>query len=273
MSPRLSFLTLLFLLTLSFAANICYLPNGDTNKDVPCDPNAPVTQCCGTRAACLSNGLCALQATNNTDISYARGTCTDRNTPTTASAYDFRAGGVQVWQCGSQGFGRDARFCCESAAESTRCCQTETAVFTLLAASVGPSTRITTSSALVSSTRSSEIPPSQTGPSAITAGATETPIPKKKDYKGVGIGVGVGGGAALTILATVIFIFIRRRKGKGEKVSTASQYYEHRAGELESKTPHELQHTTSPVELPSQRQLAWELPADGPGNVPGQPRS
>jgi hypothetical protein len=64
---------------LSLAGNICYHPDGGTSDDVPCDPNAPITQCCGTRNDCLSNGLCIIQATNSTGNSYARGTCTDRS--------------------------------------------------------------------------------------------------------------------------------------------------------------------------------------------------
>lgn len=58
----------------------CYYPNGQINStDIPCDPNASVSMCCGDPALCLSNGLC--RATNNPpmdkNISYARGTCTD----------------------------------------------------------------------------------------------------------------------------------------------------------------------------------------------------
>ena len=58
----------------------CYYPNGQKNSnDVPCDPTASVSMCCGNQALCLSNGLC--QSINdqqtNANISYARGTCTD----------------------------------------------------------------------------------------------------------------------------------------------------------------------------------------------------
>ena len=58
----------------------CYNPNGQINSiDVPCDPNALVSMCCGDQALCLSNGLCRTTNDPPTDrnISYARGTCTD----------------------------------------------------------------------------------------------------------------------------------------------------------------------------------------------------
>lgn len=58
----------------------CYYPNGQKNSfDIPCDRNAPVSVCCGDPAMCLSNGLCRTNNDQqmNTNISYARGTCTD----------------------------------------------------------------------------------------------------------------------------------------------------------------------------------------------------
>jgi hypothetical protein len=205
--------------SLAFSASICYFPNGDTSTDVPCDANAPFTQCCGTRSACLSNGLCALKATNDTGIAYARGTCTDRSwasplcpqqcqlnqdTPINTTAYDFRASGVQVWQCGSEGYARDAKFCCESEAESKRCCSTETAVFTLLAASVGPSTSIKTTQLSSLRVGTSKIEPSSTRSKSAPANTSTptTPVPEQRNRKSkaVGTGAGVGGALALLIL-------------------------------------------------------------------------
>lgn len=58
----------------------CYYPNGQKNNiDVPCDPSASVSMCCGDPASCLSNGLCQTidDQQMNGNISYARGTCTD----------------------------------------------------------------------------------------------------------------------------------------------------------------------------------------------------
>ncbi|WYZ42442.1 hypothetical protein EsH8_VI_000141 [Colletotrichum jinshuiense] len=136
------------------AANLCFFPGGVQALDVPCDPKAEVSMCCGSVNACLSNGLCKLEDTsNNTGIAYARGTCSDPtwqspicpqncvlnpDTRKNNTAYDFRFNGVQVWQCDSQGFGVPGKFCCESAAEKTRCCSTPAAVFgPLIAATPG----------------------------------------------------------------------------------------------------------------------------------------
>ncbi|KAK2022422.1 hypothetical protein LX32DRAFT_710289 [Colletotrichum zoysiae] len=127
------------------AANLCFFPGGVQARDVPCDPTAEVSMCCGSVNACLSNGLCKLDdTTNTTGIAYARGTCSDPtwqspvcpqncvlnpDTRTNRTAYDFRFNGVQVWQCDGRGYGVPGKFCCESAAEKTRCCSTPAAVF------------------------------------------------------------------------------------------------------------------------------------------------
>jgi hypothetical protein len=170
MSILVSVVTFLLIAHSGESGNICYYPNGDTmGTDVPCDPDAPVTQCCGSRSACLTNGLCALEATDDIGISYARGTCTDRSwssplcpqqcqlnqdTPTNSSAYDFRADGVQVWQCVTKGYAQEAQFCCESDAEKQRCCETETAVFSLDNATLGPSTAAASTTSILSFTSS-----------------------------------------------------------------------------------------------------------------------
>ncbi|KAK5656029.1 hypothetical protein OQA88_5168 [Cercophora sp. LCS_1] len=149
--------------------NGCYYPNGEPSSDIPCDSVAPVSMCCGSRLGCLSSGLCLLDGTSETrGISYARGTCTDptwksphcpqhcqlsQETALNASAYDFRAGGVQVWECVGEGYAEPAAYCCESVAEKTRCCQTPEAVFSLPGATVGNAEAVQTwsGSATVSS--------------------------------------------------------------------------------------------------------------------------
>src|ERR1700712_3184783 len=83
MSLRLSLLLLSIALYAysALAASICYMPNGlvnTQNSDKPCNASAPVSACCGDTASCLSNGMCKLEATEDTGISYARGTCTDK---------------------------------------------------------------------------------------------------------------------------------------------------------------------------------------------------
>lgn len=64
---------------LAHGASQCYYPSGSKSSDVPCDPDAEVSMCCGSRDACLSSGLCRIDGTGaNVGISYARGTCTDQ---------------------------------------------------------------------------------------------------------------------------------------------------------------------------------------------------
>ncbi|KDN71726.1 hypothetical protein CSUB01_12045 [Colletotrichum sublineola] len=182
-------------------ASLCYFPGGVQAKDVPCDPNAEVSMCCGHIDGCLSNGLCKLdETTNSTGIAYARGTCSDPtwrspvcpqncilnpDTLTNSNAYDFRLNGVQVWQCDSQGFGVPGKFCCESKAEKTRCCSTPGAIFgPLIAATPGNAAAVqtyNTGAASVSATLTPTPTPTPspdtgaTSPPTITSEATATP--------------------------------------------------------------------------------------------------
>lgn len=300
-------LLLLALLTISsFAGNICYFPNGSTSSDVPCDANAAVTQCCGTRSACLSNGLCALGSTSsNSGISYARGTCTDKSwaspscpqqcqlnqdTPTNKSAYDFRADGVQIWECGgAQGYAKEAQYCCESMAEGTRCCSTETAVFTLAAASIGPSELASTSSSEVpqiSTTRSASsalmtrvvpLPVSSTSrfESVSPSPSTTAPPAQRSDNNATRIGAGVGGalGGCLLIAAIVLLIrWHKRRKDANSNLNngTFKKYsvpglMEMDPGaqrhEMPGLQPHELATRGMAAEMPAHG-VVWELPAE-----------
>jgi hypothetical protein len=58
----------------------CFYPDGAPSSDIPCDPDAEVSMCCGSTSLCLSSGLCRDQITGPDDgISYARGTCTDQD--------------------------------------------------------------------------------------------------------------------------------------------------------------------------------------------------
>jgi hypothetical protein len=259
----------------TIAANTCYFPNGTPSTDEPCDPDALFTQCCGSRSACLTNGLCSLEATNITGIEYARGTCTDKtwgsslcpqqcqlnqHTPKRSSAYDFRANGVQVWECGSQGYAEEARYCCESEGERQRCCSTSSVVFTLQGAIVGASTSATTTPTFSSS---SSAKASTSGPTATNSISTNAPTatptiagqPREaNNTKAAGIGAGVGGAVASMVLIAVIVFFIRRhrrakRNGvvKGHPVEVWTQ-------------PAEV--WTQPHELPSLAQPAWELSGD-----------
>ncbi|KAK2014514.1 hypothetical protein LZ32DRAFT_646360 [Colletotrichum eremochloae] len=178
------------------AANLCFFPGGVQALDVPCDPKAEVSMCCGSVDACLSNGLCKLEDTsNNTGIAYARGTCSDPtwqspfcpqncvlnpDTRTNKTAYDFRFNGVQVWQCDSQGFGVPGKFCCESAAEKARCCSTPAAVFgPLIAATPGNAAAVQTydpsATARTTATQTSTPSPDVTSPPTVTSKMPATP--------------------------------------------------------------------------------------------------
>jgi len=274
------------LLRFASSQNICYLPNGDTQPhDVPCDPNAEVTGCCWSRAACLTNGLCIMGgAESDSGQEYARGTCTDRSwssplcpqncqlnqdTPNNSSAYDFRADGVKVWQCGSQGYGREAEYCCESEAEGQRCCQTDTAVFTLTSATVGPYTGVESSSSLslssstimsaaVSSTPSPT--PSRTGSVTQNSQSPPADASNQSDSKAIPIGAGVGGALGGCLLIALLAFFIRRHKHQQaaprlDEPPVAVAHYNDKA---------ELSTEASYAELSSQSQIkaVWELPGD-----------
>ena len=285
----------LILVHLSSGANTCYFPNGSPSADEPCDPNALFTQCCGSASKCLSNGLCLVEVKNfvgdeTTGTQYARGTCTDKtwvsslcpqqcllnqDTARNRSAYDFEAGGVQVWQCTGQGFAAQAKYCCESQGEQQRCCQTQSVVFPLQGAVRGASTTNTleqttstleqTTSTLEPTTTASIASQSvSTTASVTTTSATGHPHASNK-AKSTGIGVGVGLGVVLIFLvAGVVFVVRRHRlKERNHEVSEPS------AGELHgsalSKQPVEVwtqpaEMWTQPQELPADSQLLWEMP-------------
>ncbi|KAH6864843.1 hypothetical protein BKA58DRAFT_404651 [Alternaria rosae] len=264
--------------------NICYYPNGDTQPhDVPCDPEAEVTGCCWSRAACLTNGLCIMGgAESDSGQEYARGTCTDRSwssplcpqncqlnqdTPNNSSAYDFRADGVKVWQCGSQGYGREAEYCCESEAEGQRCCQTDTAVFVLTSATVGPYTGIEsssllslTSSATLSASTTPLPTPSRTGSAAQSSQSPPADASNRSDNKATTIGAGVGGALGGCLLTTLLVFFIRRHKNR----RAALRLEESRAAVAEFNDKAELSTEETYAELSSQSQIkaVWELPGD-----------
>ncbi|KAF2736896.1 hypothetical protein EJ04DRAFT_550905 [Polyplosphaeria fusca] len=219
------------LAVLARAGNICYLPNGETNRDVPCNASAPASPCCSSTSACLSNGLCIIDADDDSGISYSRGTCTDRSwssplcpqmcqlnqdTPTNSSAYDFRAGGVQVWECGAEGYARDAEYCCESAGESTRCCSTTTALLTLASASVGAFTgsAIPTTTSFSSTTQTQSQDSASRTSAAATSGTSAQNSGDGGDDKGPIIGGVVGGVAALAVVVCGVFLWRWWKKGK-----------------------------------------------------------
>ncbi|KAH9242469.1 hypothetical protein K456DRAFT_1732319 [Colletotrichum gloeosporioides 23] len=262
------------------AANLCFFPGGVQSLDVPCDPKAEVSMCCGSVNACLSNGLCKLEDTsNNTGIAYARGTCSDPtwqspicpqncvlnpDTRKNNSAFDFRFNGVQVWQCDSQGFATPGKFCCESAAEKTRCCSTPAAIFgPLIAATPGNAAAVQTLNTNSKSTPTQSASGSHktggtaaeaTGPGhtpAITSAPTMTSkIPASTPAAGsgtgattgettsgttekqglstvatVGMGVGASVGGALLVAVGVMWWMRKERRERGPVELDGSSVY------------------------------------------------
>ncbi|KAF2827084.1 hypothetical protein CC86DRAFT_406312 [Ophiobolus disseminans] len=217
----------------------CYFPNGALSPSVPCDPSAEVTHCCLKKEQCLTNGICAIDATINYGIQYGRGVCSDstwqspvcpkvcldnQDLATNSSAHDFRANGAGIYECNAKGYGQEAEYCCESASEKARCCSTTSVIFTMPAASLGAvairasSTPVTTSVFTTTSIpASSTIGPSSTsGPTASATAApisTPTEAPTKKISTGGAVGAGVGGALGVCLLvAALVFLFLRRRK-------------------------------------------------------------
>jgi hypothetical protein len=306
---HLWFYTLL-LAHLSSAANKCYFPNGSPSTDEPCDPNALFTQCCGSASKCLSNGVCLVEVKNfvgdeTTGTQYARGTCTDRtwvsslcpqqclvnqDTARNQSAYDFAAGGVQVWQCTGQGFAAEAKYCCESQGEQQRCCQTQSVVFPLQGAVRGASTTNTlgqttdssasTTASIASTTASVALTrasiASTTAPiasksapttaSVATTSATGQPHGTNK-AKMTGIAVGVGVGVGLIFLIAGVVFVVRRHKLKERNRGMSEPSVGELHGSAVSKYPVEVwtqpaEMWTQPQELPADTRLDWEMPTN-----------
>ncbi|KAK3898019.1 hypothetical protein C8A05DRAFT_47545 [Staphylotrichum tortipilum] len=226
----------------NFPFKLCYFPSGALSPDVPCDPAADVSMCCGSADACLSSGLCRGKDTSATrGTSFARGTCTDKtwgsaicplrcrvnqDSATNATAYDFGSGGVQVWECGGdEGYAAPAAYCCESAAEGSRCCKTQPAVFSVPGASVGNALAVQTVSGSATSsgeTTSTTGTQSGTGSMAGTSSTTGTAAGGasgsaegtsgggQSDAVKIGVGVAIGIGAAL-LVAVVLVVFYWKR--------------------------------------------------------------
>jgi hypothetical protein len=277
-------LLLYTLVHLSSCANTCYYPNGSPSADKPCDPNALFTQCCGSASNCLSNGLCLAEVNNfvgneTVGTQYARGTCTDKtwvsslcpqqcllnqDTARDRSAYNFRAGGVQVWQCTGQGFAAEAKYCCESQREQQGCCQTQSAVFALQGAMSGPSTTNTLGQTATASITSKSV---STIASAATASATasETRQPQETNKANtIGIGAGVGVGVGLIILVAGIIFVVRKHKLKKRNCKIDETSVSELCGTASSKQPVEVwtqpaEMWTQPQELPAESRLAWEM--------------
>ena len=244
----------------SSCANTCYFSDGHPSTDVPCDPNALFTQCCESASDCLTNRVCIREVGNNkpsntTGVEYTRGTCTNRtwtstlclqqcrlnqDSPFDPSVYDFRAGGVQIWQCNTQGFGREAKYCCESVAEGQRYYEKKSVVFTLQGAVKGAST---TNTLLSTSSATSTLGPtataSITSESVLTSAPTGHPL-KADNTKTIGIGAGVGVVVGLMVLVAVTVFFVRRHERKRGNRETREPSISELPGTKTNKQPAEI---------------------------------
>jgi hypothetical protein len=309
--PFLLLLSTALYASTALTARDCYTPDGQINKQgthKPCNASAPVSACCLDTANCLSNGMCKVGATENTGVRYGRGTCTDptwkspfcpsmcklskssgirtmtnRSRPlmvdvidqdasTNSSAYDFAANPVPIWECGTQGFAKEAEYCCESAFEGQRCCSTSSALFRVPGATLGaftgtPTTGVhSVTTTIRTGTESLESMAISTSASlAPTSTNLQAGSEIKKDSNGSKIGAGIGGGlGGLLFIAAGVILFLWQKRRK-QKVAKSFQY------EFEGQDnkqivnggygPVEMPVSHDPPELHS-REVPQELPAE-----------
>jgi len=198
----------------------------------------------------------------------------DQDTPKNPSAYDFRASGVLILECGAQGYGKDADYCCESRGEGTRCCKTSTARFRLPSATKGaftgyatapPSTSNSQASASEATTATAALSPSLTSTSLPTVGTDASG--SKKDVRGVKIGAGIGGAIGVCLAITAFILVLQwKKKRRDTSVGIISENIKDdskREFKAEMDTEREV------VELPaggrvhelSAKEMVHELPA------------
>lgn len=207
----------------------------------------------------------------------------DQDTPFNSSAYDFRAGGVQIWECGAQGYAKEAKYCCESEGERQRCCSTSSAVFRLDGATIGAFTGPSASSSSVSTTHASSSSISTTG-SATTATRTssslvptstntQTESETQNSNNGLKIGAGIGGAVGGCLLLTAGIFLFRWQKRRNEKAMESLRQELSKGQDNEeivyggyapvelpaSRGPHELPVSQIPQELPVE-EMVHELP-------------
>ena len=286
-----------YLAPLTSTANTCYWPLGGVSGAVPCDPNAEVSLCCGSQSACLTNGICQHDDTNTTGITYSRGSCTDKtwtssicpqhcqisksgrrlvsvphsktdflaldqDSDSDPEAYNFGTGGVQIYECGSQGYGSPADYCCASAGEKARCCSTSSAVFELVAAATGNPSSIT-SSPLVSSSSSTTKPTSSTPavPSSVATTSTilsstlhqdsstsqAATVSQNRSGTGLKVGVGVGVPLGIVIMAGLAYLIWHKRHHEARLERLEKQLVIPQQHISEENSPF---HTGEPLEMP-----------------------
>lgn len=151
---------------------------------------------------------------------------TDHDTPNNSSAYDFGGGEVLIWECGVQGYATQAQYCCESEAESQRCCSTTSVIFELPAATLGAFTGLPPSISApltnppgVPSTESTGIPPM----TSTLSGTNAPQSSSKKDDNAAVIGGAVGGAVGgIAVVVAAAFLILRRQRVKRNAMITNS---------------------------------------------------
>jgi hypothetical protein len=252
--------------------------------------------------------MCKVDATENTGVTYGRGTCTDKtwNSPfcppmcqfsessgivaianrsrpltvdvidqdtlTNSSAYDFGTGPVPIWECGAQGYAKEAEYCCESQAERQRCCSTSSAVFRVPGATLGAFTGLPPSLS-VGSTTGSAFTVTSTASSTLFSPApsstnTQAGSIAEKDNNGMKLGAGIGGGlGGLLLIAAGVVLFLWQKRRK-QKVAESFQH------EFKRQDNEEVNAGYGPVELPTShdpRELhSREIPQELPQELPAE---
>ncbi|KAK4181260.1 hypothetical protein QBC36DRAFT_227644 [Triangularia setosa] len=121
-----SILSILCCIDWSTAINKCYYPGGgEALDDVPCDPDAEVSVCCGRSTSgggCLSNKLCM-----GTDGRMSRGSCTDNTwmSPECPNFCTVLRQGIVVTPC-LNGNDSSTTHCCFM---DRNCCSDKSALF------------------------------------------------------------------------------------------------------------------------------------------------
>lgn len=116
----------------------CYFPSGNVAYgNVPCSDDGTSAFCCGSKDACLTNGLCLvgdddkLAAKENEGIYYARGSCTDENWGDACFKFcrasmpgSPASNGGAIFQCSGKGYNQPngATYCCETGVNAKDSC-------------------------------------------------------------------------------------------------------------------------------------------------------
>ncbi|KZF21500.1 hypothetical protein L228DRAFT_239473 [Xylona heveae TC161] len=195
--------SVLFILLICDLASVtgsatCYYPSGDVaHRDMPCDPSARQSSCCGPLDICLGNGLCYDQSS---DGLISRGSCTDQTwNDGSCSHYcadDAPNEGCAVVVCAHN------EWCCGAG-----CCSNGTAS----TFSVAVGTVIGRPTDLANPSSTLPVTVTTTATNAVTITASPSNSSHTSDSRDIAIGAGVGVPLGLALLAAVGLLFYRER--------------------------------------------------------------